>query len=248
MIKRNGTTVERSPILKPSQNLPIHLSEYEPLSDPDNAIRLLGVIKLLQEQGLDLMLDSAALVSHETDLNDLPELNQPNGTTHKENGVTMSADSRATTPAPVIPELDELERLLNNAPEAEKREVIRAWYLALPESNLGKAPREKRRRPPEVEADRQMIKHWVDKLNTLLKPLSGNPIHISKVAREYVFSQSTLSRWLDRKLLSDLGNEKNKTLLDEKEVVVGMIINRRFGGTKSNQAVYALEYYKIFQR
>jgi hypothetical protein len=248
MIKRNGITVERNPSLKPSQQLPIHLSEYAPLSEPENAIRLLGLIRMLQEQGLDIvMLDSAALVTHETTLNDLPELNKRNGTTHKENGITAPAANPSSAPAPVIPELDELERLLKDAPDAEKREVIRTWYLALPESDIGRVRREKRRSQKEIEADRQSVKHWVDRLNKVLESLNGKVIHISKAARDYLFSNSALSKWSDRKLLSDLGTEKNKTLLDEKEIAIAMIVYRRFGGPSSNQAVYALEYYQTLK-
>jgi hypothetical protein len=65
MIKRKGIPVERNLNLKPSPQLPIHVSEYAPLSEPENANRLLGLLNLLQKQGLDIvMLDSAVFELH----------------------------------------------------------------------------------------------------------------------------------------------------------------------------------------
>ncbi len=50
------------------------------------------------------------------------------------------------------------------------------------------------------------------------KELQGVPISINEAGRKYHLNTSTLTRWMQRGLIAQLGKAGNKTLLDEADV------------------------------
>jgi predicted site-specific integrase-resolvase len=48
--------------------------------------------------------------------------------------------------------------------------------------------------------------------------LRGIPIHIGAASRKYGIPHGTISRWVQRGVLKQIGKQKNRVLLDEQEV------------------------------
>jgi len=63
-----------------------------------------------------------------------------------------------------------------------------------------------------------------------VKHLQGVGIHLSEAARKYSIALSTISRWVKRGLISVLGYDGNKTILDEADVAYLNEIYKSRGG------------------
>jgi excisionase family DNA binding protein len=60
--------------------------------------------------------------------------------------------------------------------------------------------------------------------------LKGVPISINEAGRKYKLNTSTLTRWMQRGLIHQLGKDGRKTLLDEADVAYCASVYRQNGG------------------
>lgn len=240
-------TIERS---KPNTNHPpftvLRLADYAPLSDIANQRRLIDQLTQLQAaQGDSLMITSEASL-----LETLPIMT--NGKHNPGNGHNHDTVMEQSTPTDqvAIPEIDELDKRLaavEGEDVAAKRAVIIQWYFELPESELRREHREKRRRREEVAADELAVKEWVTRLNNSLHILAYKSTHISQAARDYNILPNPISKWHNKGQIIPVGFEKNRILFNEKDLAIALIMNKRFSSVGSGIVPYALRYYKTLQ-
>ena len=74
----------------------------------------------------------------------------------------------------------------------------------------------------EAELEEYKDQHYAD--------LKGNPIWISEAARKYDVPQPTLSRWVSSGFINKIGIDKNRILLDERDVAYCSGIYKQYGG------------------
>ena len=60
--------------------------------------------------------------------------------------------------------------------------------------------------------------------------LRGTRIHIREAARKYNVPQTTINQWIRRGLITVLGKDKNKTLIDESDIAYCAIIRKQRPG------------------
>jgi hypothetical protein len=199
------------------------LSDYAPLENPEKAIALAMRLKEIEERGEEVLL----ITRHEEELEEANRMSDaPTDEKHEDGGIT--------TPL-FIPEIDELERRLAGvaADDVEaKRTVIREWVRGLHGTGSLKPVDEKgrtrRRYINEVAADVLVAREWAKRLNNLFEFLAGRKIHLSQAYRDYNVAIRVLSTWHDLGVLKSEGREKNRKLLDDKEVAIVCSINQKF--------------------
>jgi len=62
------------------------------------------------------------------------------------------------------------------------------------------------------------------------KHLAGKPIHISEAAREYDIPQPTISRWVTYGIISQIGKEMNRILIDQADMAYCAYIKKNNPG------------------
>ena len=62
------------------------------------------------------------------------------------------------------------------------------------------------------------------------KHLAGKPIHISEAARQYEIPQQTVSRWVQQGIISIIGKEMNRILIDRADMAYCAYIKKNNPG------------------
>jgi hypothetical protein len=217
----------------------VKLSDYAPLENPEKALALAMRLKEIQERGEEVLL----ITLKEEEIEEANTISETTKAGEYEDGGIV---------APlVIPEIDELERRLAGAAEEDvegKRTVIREWVRGLHATGalkpLDTKGQPRRRYINEVAEEKAHVKEWVSRLSNLFTPLEGSSTYANKAFDDYTIYTSSISRWLERQILTSVGEEGNKVFLEEKTVALAATIHKKFGGHGSSMVQVAIGFYR----
>jgi hypothetical protein len=158
--------------------------------------------------------------------------------------------SSAHQPEEIPVELADLEQRLRGVPSddiEQLRRIVSEWLTTLqgPQTMkiVSKHGSLTSRRRKDIQQDEGRTELWVRYLDKTLNPMASNSIHSSAAKRLYGVDVSNVTIWKEAKLITYLRQEKNKVLVDEKELVIAQIINKRFGKRGSRIVSHAMQYF-----